>query len=70
MLVSVLQGQTSQVLVSSTPLALLAVLGSLVYASVSEWRSDIASFAGVAVVVIAQYIVDHFDVKTRPAGGS
>jgi uncharacterized membrane protein YeiH len=69
MLVSVLQGQTSQVLVSSTPFALLAVLGSLVYASVAEWRSDIASFAGVAVVVIAQYVVDHFDVKTRPAGG-
>ncbi|MEY2610905.1 MAG: trimeric intracellular cation channel family protein [Ilumatobacteraceae bacterium] len=69
MLVSVLQSQTSQVLVSSTPLALLAVLGSIVYASVAQWRSDIASFAGVAVVVIAQYVVDHFDVKTRPAGG-
>jgi len=69
MLVSILQAQTSQVLVSSTPLALLAVLGSLVYASVAQWRSDIASFAGVAVVVIAQYLVDHFDVKTRPAAG-
>ncbi len=69
MLVSILQAQTSQVLVSSTPLALLAVLGSLVYASVAQWRSDIASFAGVAVVMIAQYLVDHFDVKTRPAGG-
>lgn len=69
MLVSVLQNKTSQVLVSSTPLALLALLGSLAYASITEWRSDIASFAGVAVVVVAQYLVDHFDVKTPPAVG-
>jgi uncharacterized membrane protein YeiH len=68
-LIGTLSAVGGQVLVSSTPFALLAVLGSLVYASVAEWRSDIASFAGVAVVVIAQYVVDHFDVKTRPAGG-
>jgi len=69
MLVSILQSRTPQVLVSSTPLTLLAVLGSLVYASFAQWRSDITSFAGVAVVVMAQYLVDHFDVETRPAGG-
>lgn len=69
MLVSILQSQTPQVLVSSTPSALLAVLGSLVCASFAQWRSDIALFAGVAVAVMAKYLVDHFDVETRPAGG-
>lgn len=70
MLVSVLQGQIPRVLLASTPHALLAVLGSLTYAAIAVWQSTVASFAGVAIVVIAQYVVDHFDIRTRPAGRS
>lgn len=67
MLVSILQSQVPRILLASTPHALLAVLGSATYAAAAEWRSDAASFAGIAVVVIAQYLVDHFGVETRPA---
>jgi uncharacterized membrane protein YeiH len=67
MLVSVLQGQVPRVLLASTPHALLAVVGSATYAVAAPWRSDAASFAGIAVVVVAQYLVDHFGVETRPA---
>jgi len=66
MLVSILQGQTSRVLVSSTPHALLALLGSLVYASIAPWHPVVASIAGIVVVVIAQYVAEHFDIKTTP----
>ena len=66
-LVSVLQGQIPRVLLASTPHALLAILGSLAYATIAIWQSTVASFAGVAVVVIAQYLVDHFDIRTKPA---
>ena len=66
MLVSILQGQTSRVLVSSTPHALLALLGSLVYASIAPWHPVVASIAGIVVVVIAQYASEHFDIKTTP----
>jgi uncharacterized membrane protein YeiH len=68
MLVSVLQGQIPRVLLASTPHALLAILGSLTYAIIAIWQSTVASFAGVASVVVAQYVVDHFDIKTKPAG--
>ena len=68
MLVSVLQGQIPRVLLASTPHALLAILGSLTYATIAIWQSTVASFTGVTVVVIAQYVVDHFDIRTRPAG--
>jgi uncharacterized membrane protein YeiH len=70
MLVSVLQGQIPKVLLASTPHALLAVLGSITYATIAIWQSTVASFAGVGSVIIAQYLVDHFDVQTRPAGKS
>lgn len=68
MLVSVLQGKVSNVLVASTPHGLLALLGSFTYTALAQWRPAAGSFAGIAVVIAAQYLVDHFGVETRPAG--
>ena len=67
-LVSVLQGQVPSILLASAPNALLAVWGSLTYAVVALFSPAAASIAGIAAVVIAQYLVDYFDVRTRPAG--
>lgn len=65
-LVSVLQGQVPGILLASAPNALLAVWGSVTYAVVALWNAEAASFAGIAAVVIAQYLVNHFGVTTKP----
>lgn len=67
-LVSVLQGQVPGILVAGAPNALLAVWGSLTYAVVAIWSPAVASIAGIAAVVIAQYVVNYFGLRTRPAG--
>jgi uncharacterized membrane protein YeiH len=67
-LVSVLQGQVPEILLASAPNALLAVWGSCVYALVATWNPAAASFAGIATVIIAQYVVNRLGVRTRPAG--
>lgn len=69
-LVSVLQGQVPEILLASAPNALLAVWGSCVYALVATWNAAAASFAGIATVIIAQYVVNRLGVRTRPAGPS
>lgn len=67
-LVSVLQAKVPQILLASAPHALLAVWGSLTYAVVARWSHVGAGFAGVGSVIVAQYLVDYFEVRTRPAG--
>ena len=67
-LVSVLQGQVPSILLAGAPNALLAVWGSVTYAVVAIWSPAAASFAGIAAVIVAQYLVIAFDVQTRPAG--
>ena len=67
MLVSVLQGHIPSVLLVGAPHALLAFWGSVTYAAVAIWNTAIASVAGIVVVIVAQYIVDHLGVRTRPA---
>lgn len=67
MLVSVLQGRIPTVLLVGAPHALLAFWGSLTYATVAIWNTAAASVAGIAVVILAQYIVNHLEVSTRPA---
>jgi uncharacterized membrane protein YeiH len=66
-LVSVLQGRIPTVLLVGAPHALLAFWGSVTYATVAIWNTAAASVAGIAVVILAQYIVDHLEVSTRPA---
>jgi len=66
-LVSVLQGQIPDILMVGAPNALLAVWGSLVYAVVAIWNPAAASVAGIATVIVAQYVVSTFDLRTRPA---
>ncbi|MGA0877662.1 MAG: trimeric intracellular cation channel family protein [Ilumatobacteraceae bacterium] len=67
MLVSVLQGHIPTVLLVGAPHALLAFWGSVTYAAVAIWNTAAASVAGIAVVIVAQYLVDHLGVRTRPA---
>lgn len=67
MLVSVLQGHIPTVLLVGAPHALLAFWGSVTYATVAIWNTAAASVAGIAVVIVAQYLVDHLGVRTRPA---
>lgn len=67
MLVSVLQGHIPKVLLVGAPHALLAFWGSVTYAAVAIWNTPAGSVAGIAVVIVAQYVVDHLGVRTRPA---
>lgn len=67
MLVSVLQGHIPSVLLVGAPHALLAFWGSVAYATVAIWNTAAASVAGIATVIVAQYLVDHLGVRTRPA---
>jgi uncharacterized membrane protein YeiH len=68
-LVSILQGQIPGILLASAPNALLAVWGSATYAVVAIWSPAAASIAGIAAVVIAQYVVNHFGLTTKPTTG-
>ncbi len=68
-LVSVLQGQVPGILLASAPNALLAVWGSATYAVVAIWSPAAASIAGIAAVVIAQYVVNYFGLTTKPTTG-
>lgn len=67
MLVSILQGHIPTVLLVGVPHALIAFWGSVAYAVVAIWNTGAASVAGIAVVILAQYLVDHLEVRTRPA---
>jgi uncharacterized membrane protein YeiH len=67
-LVSVLQGRVPTILLAGAPNALLAVLGSVTYAIIATRSPAAASIAGILAVVIGQYVVDRFDVQTRPTG--
>lgn len=68
MLVSVLQGQTPEILLAGAPTALLAVTGSVTYAAVSLWSPSVASVVGIAVVVAGQYAARLLGIRTRPTG--
>lgn len=68
MLVSVLQGQTPEILLAGAPTALLAVTGSVTYAAVSLWSPSVASVVGIAVVVAGQYAARRLGIRTRPTG--
>jgi hypothetical protein len=57
------------ILLASAPNALLAVWGSATYAVVAIWSPAAASIAGIAAVVIAQYVVNHFGLTTKPTTG-
>jgi uncharacterized membrane protein YeiH len=68
MLVSVLQGQTPEILLAGAPTALLAVAGSVTYAVLSLWSPSVASVVGIAVVVAGQYASRRLGIRTRPTG--
>ncbi len=69
-LVSVVQGRVPTILVSSTPNALLAVLGALVYVLIAPVNQGAAGVLGLTAVIGAQFAVDRWNITTRPAGAS
>jgi len=69
MLVSVLQGQVPRILVAGAPNALLAVWGSVAYLAVARIDPAIASFVGIAAVVLAQAVSLRLGLTTRPTHG-
>ena len=68
MLVSVLQGQTPEILLAGAPTALLAVAGSATYALVSIWSPSVASAAGIAVILVGKWLSARLNIRTRAAG--
>jgi len=67
-LVAVLQGKVATILVASSPHALLAALGATVYVLIPGTTTP-AALIGVAAVVLAQLVVDHWQITTPPARG-
>ena len=66
-LVSVLQGQVPTILLASAPNALIAVWGAATFVALAWWNPTVAAIVGIVAVVIAQYVVDHTGLQTRPA---
>jgi len=69
-LVSVVQGRVPTILVASTPNALLAVFGALIYALLAPFAQGLAAVLGLASVITAQLAVDRWKITTHPAGAS
>ncbi len=69
MLVSVLQGEVPRILLAGAPNALLAVWGATTYLAVARSSPAAASFAGIAVVLIAQAVSLRLGFTTRPTHG-
>jgi uncharacterized membrane protein YeiH len=69
MLVSVLQGEVPRILLAGAPNALLAVWAAITYLTVARWNPAAASFAGIAIVLVAQEIALRSGFTTRPTHG-
>jgi uncharacterized membrane protein YeiH len=65
-MVAVLQGRVATILVASSPQALLAALAATVYVVIPS-NSTLAAGAGVLAAVLAQLVVDRWQITTPPA---
>lgn len=66
-LVSVMKGEVPQILLASSPNALVALLASGVYAATQVWSARAAGVAGIVAAIAARYITDHLGLQTRRA---
>lgn len=63
--VSLLRGETPQILLPSQPYALLAVIGATVYVLLDQFSGGIAALACLLSVVILRVITVRWDLRTR-----
>ena len=64
-LVSLLRGETPQILLPSQPYALLAVIGATVYVLLDQFSGGIAALACLLSVIIVWVITVRWDLRTR-----
>lgn len=64
-LVSLLRGETPQILLPSQPYALLAVIGATVYVLLDQFSGGIAALACLLSVIIVRVITVRWDLQTR-----
>ncbi|MBL8932353.1 MAG: TRIC cation channel family protein [Kineosporiaceae bacterium] len=65
-MVAVLQNRVATILLASTPHALLAILAATVYLLIPG-NPTVAALGGVLAVVVAQLVVDRWQITTPPA---
>ena len=63
--VSVLRGETPQILLPSQPYALLAVIGATIYVLIDEINGGIAAFACLASVIVLRFVTLKWNLRTR-----
>lgn len=66
-LVSVMKDEVPEILLTSAPNALLALAASGIYAATDVWSSQAAGVAGVATVIVVNYLASRFGIRTRRA---
>jgi uncharacterized membrane protein YeiH len=63
--VSLLRGETPQILLPSEPYALLAVLGATIYVLLDEFNGGVAAFACLATVIVLRFVTLRWNVRTH-----
>jgi len=66
-LVSVMKDEVPDILLTSAPNALVALLVSGVYAATDVWDSRAAGVAGIATAIVAHYVAHSLGLRTRRA---
>lgn len=64
-LVSLMRGETPQILLPSQPYALLAVIGATVYVLLDAYSGGVAALACLASVVVLRLVTLKWDLRTR-----
>jgi uncharacterized membrane protein YeiH len=63
--VSLLRGETPQILLPSQPYALLAVIGATIYVVIDEFNGGIAAFACLASVIVLRFVTLKWNLQTK-----
>ena len=66
-LVSVIKDEVPEILLTSTPNALLALAVSVVYAGTNVVDAQAAGVAGITTAIVANYLAQRFGIRTRRA---
>ena len=66
-LVSVFKDEVPEILLTSTPNALLALAVSVVYAGTNVVDAQAAGVAGITTAIVANYLAQRFGIRTRRA---
>ena len=71
--VSLLRGETPQILLPSQPYALLAVVGATIYVLLDQFSGGVAAFACLASVIVLRFVTLKWNLTTssvRPLPGT